>query len=150
MPIISSVIAASIPVGLPKGSISSLYYNRKYLTNEFVHTQFIDSKIILYMRGRVYRSKCTKKSGSKNVSSHSFWEHAQSSISFQVSILQRIAVTAIMIISRNLCFWLYGALGSGTSCIHPIRVCSISAVIMISFQEVIEIIVHDCAKIVSY
>lgn len=40
-------------------------------------------------------------------SSYSFREHAQSAISFQVSIPQKIAVTAIMIISRTLCLWLY-------------------------------------------
>ena len=89
---------------------------------------------------------------SRNVSSHSFLEYAQSSISFQVSIPQRIAVTAMMIISRNLCLWLYGALGSGTSFIHPTSESSfpISVIIMISFQEVMEIIVHDCVEIVSH
>lgn len=81
-----------------------------------------------------------------------FFEYAQSSISFQVSIPQRIAVTAMMIISRNLCFWLYGALGSGISFIHPTSESSfpVSVIIMISFQEVMEIIVHDCVEIVSH
>ena len=75
---------------------------------------------------------------SMNEPSHSLLDFAQSSISFHVSIPQRIAVTAITIMLRNLCFWLYGALGSGTSSIHPTskKLFSIPDIPIISFQEV--------------
>ena len=66
-----------------------------------------------------------------------------------VSIPARTAVTAIMIISRNLCLWLYGALGSGISRIQSISKISFFSfsIIIISFQS-LEIIIHECVKIV--